>query len=190
MTTIFLGEYWGSYAQMWVLPWECWYSYKGNLTPMCRTFLLVLTADLGIPVGILSFLCADVSIAVGVLMFIWGKPNAEMSDIFIRPHEYWGSYAQMWVCSCGGNLTPMCRIFLLVLTADLGIPGVILRFLCADVSITIGILMFIWGKPNAEVSDISISPHRWPQYSHGTTKFLMCRCEYCQGNTDVHMGET
>ena len=27
-----------------------------------------------------------------------------------------------------------------------------MRFLCADVCIAKGILMFIWGKPNAEVS--------------------------------------
>ena len=63
-------------------------------------------------------------------MFIWGKPNAEVS------------------------------IFLLGFTADLGIPGEIMRFLCADVNIARGILVFIWGKPNAEVSSFSISFHR------------------------------
>ena len=51
--------------------------------PKCRTFLFVLTADLGIPVEILKFLCADVSIAKGILMLMWGKPNAEASDIFL-----------------------------------------------------------------------------------------------------------
>ena len=44
----------------------------GNLTPKRRTFLLGSTADLGIPVGILRYLCADVSIAGGILMFILG----------------------------------------------------------------------------------------------------------------------
>ena len=55
----------------------------------------------------------DVSITVGILMFIWGKPKAEA----------------------------LC--FLLVPAADISIPKRIMRFLCADVIVAQGILMFI-----------------------------------------------
>ena len=44
----------------------------GNLAPMCRTFLLVRTADISIPDGIMKFISLDVSIAEGILMFIGG----------------------------------------------------------------------------------------------------------------------
>ena len=45
-------------------------------------FLLVLTADITIPLGIMRFSCADASIASGMLMFIWVKPNAEASCFY------------------------------------------------------------------------------------------------------------
>ena len=45
----------------------------------------------------------------------------------------------------GVNLAPKCREFLLVLAADMCIAHVRVRSVGVDVSIAVGILMFIWG---------------------------------------------
>ena len=50
-----------------------------------------------------------------------------------------------------GKLNADLCTFLLVPTADIRIPSGTIRVLCADVSIAVGLLMFMWGKPNAEV---------------------------------------
>ena len=47
---------------------------------------------------------------------------------------------------------PKCRDLLLVLAADMCIAKVRVRSEGVDVSMSWGILMFIWGNPSAEVS--------------------------------------
>ena len=54
---------------------------------------------------------------------------------------------------------PECRELLLAPTADISVPLEIMRFIGVDVNIARGILMFIWGEPNAEVPRTFISPH-------------------------------
>ena len=60
----------------------------------------------------------------------------------------------------GVNLANVCRELLLVRTADMCIACVRVSSVGVDVSIALGILLLIWGKPNAEVSIFCISPHR------------------------------
>ena len=66
-------------------------------------------------------------------------------------------------------------------------------FLCADVSVAAGILMFIYGgniTPNCHGLLLGFIPDcRIPQGILMFLSVLMRRCEYCYGNTDVHMGE-
>ena len=45
----------------------------------------------------------------------------------------------------GVSLAPKCRALLLVVTADMCIAWVRVRSVGVDVSIAVGILMFIWG---------------------------------------------
>ena len=49
--------------------------------------------------------------------------------------------------------------FVLVPSADISIAEVRVRSVGVYVSIAVGILMFIWGKPKAEVLCFAICPH-------------------------------
>ena len=104
---------------------------------MCLSLLLVPTADISIPRGIMRFISLDVSIAKGIL---YSRGNTE---VHISRCEYCRGNTDVHM---GGNLAPMCRSFLLVRRADISIPVGILRFISLDVSIAGGILMFIWGE--------------------------------------------
>ena len=46
----------------------------------------------------------------------------------------------------GKNLATKCRNLLVVLTADMGIAEARVRSVGVDVSIAVGILMYVWGE--------------------------------------------
>ena len=48
----------------------------GNLAPVCRTLLLVPTADISFPVGIMRFICIDLAPKCCDLLFV---PTADIS---------------------------------------------------------------------------------------------------------------